>query len=82
MASAGEGGADAQAQRFEVLRPTMHKVITREVGLGNVRVILWLAISQAGHRTEPTYARAGAAPAAGGANLGRAGRVRKPPDEA
>ena len=43
MASAGEGGADVQAQRFEVLRPTMHKVITREVGSGNVRVTLWLA---------------------------------------
>jgi hypothetical protein len=43
MASAGEGDAPAKAQRFNDLRPTMHKVITREVGSGNVRVILWLA---------------------------------------
>jgi hypothetical protein len=38
-----EGAATAQARRFDDLRPTMHKVITREVGSGNVRVILWLA---------------------------------------
>jgi hypothetical protein len=38
-----EDAADAQAQRFDDLRPTMHRVITREVGSGNVRVILWLA---------------------------------------
>ena len=34
---------DGQAQRFEELRPAIHKVIAREVGLGNVRVTLWLA---------------------------------------
>jgi hypothetical protein len=43
MASAGEDGADAQAQPLDDLRPTMHKAITREVGSGNLRVILWLA---------------------------------------
>jgi hypothetical protein len=37
------GAANAQARRFDELRPTMYKVITREVGSGNVRVILWLA---------------------------------------
>ena len=35
--------ADAAAPRFEELRPAIHKVIAREVGLGNVRVTLWLA---------------------------------------
>jgi hypothetical protein len=43
MATPREGGADAGVQRFDVLRPAMHKVITREVGSGNLRVILWLA---------------------------------------
>jgi hypothetical protein len=43
IGAAGEGAGNAQARRFDELRPTMHKVITREVGSGNVRVILWLA---------------------------------------
>jgi hypothetical protein len=38
MARACEG-----AQRFDELRPQIQKVIAREVGSGNVRVILWLA---------------------------------------
>lgn len=29
--------------RFDELRPAIHQVIAREVGVGNVRVILWLA---------------------------------------
>lgn len=38
-----ESAADAGSQRFEDLRPAIHQVIAREVGSGNVRVILWLA---------------------------------------
>ena len=43
MARARESAAVAGTERFDDLRPAIHQVITREVGLGNVRVILWLA---------------------------------------
>jgi hypothetical protein len=43
MARSRDPAADPGAQRFEELRPAIHKVIAREVGLGNVRVTLWLA---------------------------------------
>ena len=43
IARSREPAVDGQAQRFEELRPAIHKVIAREVGLGNVRVTLWLA---------------------------------------
>ena len=79
MASAREGGAHAQAQRFEGSAPDgMDKAITREVGSGNVLdVAAWDRRSWS--RPEPTYARAGVAPATGGVNVGEARRVPKPP---
>jgi hypothetical protein len=40
---AAESDADPGVRRFEDLRPAIHKVIAHEVGLGNVRVTLWLA---------------------------------------
>jgi hypothetical protein len=40
---AAEPDADPGVRRFEDLRPAIHKVIAHEVGLGNVRVTLWLA---------------------------------------
>jgi hypothetical protein len=43
MARARDPAADAGVRRFEDLRPAIHKVIAHEVGLGNVRVTLWLA---------------------------------------
>ena len=35
--------ADSEAPRLSDLRPTIEQAIAREVGLGNVRVVLWLA---------------------------------------
>lgn len=43
VARARERAADVEPQRFEDLRPAIHRVIVREVGLGNVRVTVWLA---------------------------------------
>lgn len=43
MAGARESVMDGSIQQFDHLRPAVHQVIAREVGSGNVRVILWLA---------------------------------------
>jgi hypothetical protein len=43
MARTRESAPTDGIGRFDELRPAIHQVIAREVGLGNVRVILWLA---------------------------------------
>jgi hypothetical protein len=43
MARPRESAVDGGGQRFDDLRPAIHQVIAREIGSGNVRVILWLA---------------------------------------
>jgi hypothetical protein len=43
MARSREPAAAEGSGRFDELRPAIHQVIAREVGVGNVRVTLWLA---------------------------------------